>query len=126
MQSITNGRSIYFTGKDMEGTRITTANPSRFYQSCAVCHGPDGAGGVRLADGAVSAKLGSHAHMLDQMASMDSMKKEMTPWTVALFERAISTGVDENGEKLSPVMPTWKMSKRDLHDIALYILTQIH
>ncbi len=133
-RAIANGRSIFFTGKDVNGTRITTADPSRFYQSCAVCHGPDGAGGVRLADGAVSAKLGPHAHMLDQMGSMSamgsmgsmgSMNGETTPWTVALFERAISAGVDENGDTLSPVMPRWEMSKRDLYDISLYVLTQI-
>ncbi|MHB1550021.1 MAG: hypothetical protein ACYDG0_04420 [Vulcanimicrobiaceae bacterium] len=138
--AIANGRSIFFTGKDVNGARITTADPSRFYQSCAVCHGPNGAGGVRLADGAVSARLGPHAHMLDRMGSMSSMSSmgsmtsmssmgplngETTPWTVALFERAISAGVDNNGDTLSPVMPRWKMSKRDLHDISLYVLTQI-
>ncbi len=124
--AIANGRSIYLTGKDLNGAQITTATPSRFYQSCAVCHGPDGAGGVLLADGAISAKLGSNAHMLDQAGSMGSTKMSKTPWTLALFERSISTGVDENGDTLSPVMPRWKMSERDLHDIALYISTQIH
>jgi len=54
------------------------------------------------------------------------MNGEMKPWTLALFERAISTGVDQNGDQLSPVMPRWKMSERDLHDIAVYISTQIH
>jgi mono/diheme cytochrome c family protein len=121
--AIANGRSIYFTGKDLDGTRITTATPSRFYQSCAACHGTAGAGGVQLADGAVSAKLGSQTHMLDQMSSMDGKK---TPWTIPLFERAISAGHDENGAELSPVMPRWEMSKHDLHDIAVYIFTQIH
>ncbi|MHB8432660.1 MAG: hypothetical protein ACYDCA_03525, partial [Candidatus Tyrphobacter sp.] len=77
---------------------------------------------VQLADGSISAKLGSQAHMLDQMTPM---KGAMKPWTVALFERAISTGVDQNGEQLSPVMPRWSMSARDLHDIAVYISTQI-
>ncbi len=124
--AIANGRSIFFIGKDMSGERIRTATPSRYYQSCAVCHNPDGAGGVQLADGAVSANIGPHAHMLDQMAPMGAMKGKMTPWTVALLERAISTGLDENGEKLNPVMPRWKMSQRDLHDISLYVFTQLH
>jgi len=61
--------------------------------------------------------------MLDQMGSMNG---KMKPWTLALFERAISIGVDQNGDQLSPVMPRWKMSERDLHDIAVYISTQIH
>ena len=123
--ALANGRSIFFTNTDIDGTRITTATPARYYQSCAVCHGPDGAGGVQLADGAISAKLGSQAHMLD-MGSMGSMNTKNTPWTIALFERAISKGIDQNGDRLSLVMPRWNMSKRDLHDIAEYISTQIH
>jgi len=79
-----------------------------------------------LADGAIGAKLGSNAHMLDQMGSMGAMKHPMKPWTIKLFERSISMGVDENGDALSPVMPRWKMSDRDLHDIALYVFSQIH
>ncbi|MHB8703576.1 MAG: c-type cytochrome [Candidatus Tyrphobacter sp.] len=121
-RTIANGRSIYFFSTDLNGVQIATATPGRVYQSCAVCHGPDGAGSVQLADGSISAKLGSQAHMLDQMTPM---KGAMKPWTVALFERAISTGVDQNGEQLSPVMPRWSMSARDLHDIAVYISTQI-
>ncbi|MDQ2991499.1 MAG: hypothetical protein M3R30_01605 [Candidatus Eremiobacteraeota bacterium] len=122
--ALANGRSIFLTNTDIDGTRITTATPMRYYQSCAVCHGPDGAGGVQLADGTVSAKLGPQAHMLD-MASMGSANAKDTPWTIALFERAISTGVDQNGDQLSLVMPRWNMSQRDLHDISLYISTQI-
>lgn len=122
--ALVNGRSIFLTNTDIDGTRITTATPTRYYQSCAVCHGPDGAGGVQLADGAISAKLGSQAHMLD-MASMGSTNAKNAPRTLALFERAISSGVDQNGDQLSIVMPRWVMSKRDLHDIALYISTQI-
>lgn len=124
--AIANGRSIFLTGNDLNGTRITTSTPGRYYQSCAVCHGPDGAGGMLLADGAISAKLGSNAHMLDQMGSMGAMKRPMKPWTIKLFERSISMGVDENGDALSPVMPRWKMSDRDLHDIASYVFSQIH
>ncbi len=63
--------------------------------------------------------------MLDQMSSMD-MDRKQTRWTIPLFERAISDGVDQNGDRLSSVMPRWKMSKGDLHDIAVYISTQIH
>ena len=40
-QALANGRSIFFTNTDANGTRITTSTPSRFYQSCAVCHDPN-------------------------------------------------------------------------------------
>lgn len=125
-RSIANGRAIFLTGEDLQGVRIATSDPSRFYQSCAVCHNPDGAGGVELADGAISAKLGARAHMLDQMGSGATMDKKVTPWTPALMERTIADGIDNEGQSLSPVMPRWKMSKRDLHDIAMYVLTQLH
>ena len=35
----------------------------------------------------------------------------------------ISTGIDNQGEKLNAVMPRWKLSQRDLHDVAAYVLT---
>jgi hypothetical protein len=44
---------------------------------------------------------------------------------MALLERAISTGIDNDGEKLDRVMPRWKMSARDLHDVAQYVLTKL-
>ncbi len=124
---LANGRSIFFTGTDLQGIRISTATPARTYQSCAVCHGTTGRGGVILADGAISAALGPNAHMRDTMGTgnaMPGMNMNAT-WTLLQFERAITDGVDANGEALSPVMPRWIMSDRDLHDIALYI-SQLH
>jgi hypothetical protein len=47
------------------------------------------------------------------------------PYTLALLERAISTGIDNTGEPLNPVMPHWKLSRRDLHDVAYYVLTKL-
>ncbi len=136
--AIENGRAIFYTGKDLAGVRIHGPDPLRVYQSCAVCHQPTGVGGVRLPDGAISAQLGPHAHMLDNMGSsgsassttampgMPGMSAPTRDWTIADFERAIAHGVDNTGMQLSPVMPRWQMSKRDLHDIALYVLTQLH
>ena len=137
-RAIENGRAIFYTGKDLAGVRIHGPDPLRVYQSCAVCHQPTGVGGVRLPDGAISAQLGPHAHMLDNMGSsgsassttampgMPGMSASTRDWTIADFERAIAHGVDNTGMQLSPVMPRWQMSKRDLHDIALYVLTQLH
>ncbi len=131
-RALANGRSIYYSGKDLRGVRIRSSDPQRVYQSCAVCHQPTGAGGVRLADGAISAALGPQAHMRDSMGTetssntMPGMSAAQPSWTLDEYERAISQGVDTMGMTLSPVMPRWKMSKRDLHDIALYVLTQLH
>lgn len=50
---------------------------------------------------------------------------QQPPYTIALLERAISTGVDNQGHRLNAVMPHWKMTRRDLHDVAYYVLTQL-
>lgn len=111
---LTNGRAIFQTGRDAAGKQITAVPPA-LRPSCAACHLPNGAGGVHLPGGAVSADL-RHA------ALVTHQKK---PYTLALLERAISTGVDNEGKKLDPVMPRWHLSKTDLHDVAQYVLTQL-
>lgn len=113
--AIENGRLIYQTGEDSRDVRVR-AQPAAMYPRCAACHGANGAGGMKLPGGAVSADLRHKALVTDQKH----------PYTLALLQRAISTGVDNEGQRLSPVMPRWKMSKRDLHDVAEYVLTQLH
>ena len=54
--SVANGRAIYQTGRDLAGKPIT-ADRRPLYPSCAACHRANGAGGVHLPGGAVSADL---------------------------------------------------------------------
>jgi mono/diheme cytochrome c family protein len=110
--SIANGRAIFQTGKDLEGVQIVAQHPP-LYDRCAACHRADGSGGMHFADGAVSADLRRSALVVGQKH----------PYTLPLLERAISTGIDNDGQKLDPVMPRWKLSPRDLHDVSQYLLT---
>ena len=107
-----NGRDIFQTGRDIDGHPIIAANPP-LRNSCAACHGAKGAGGLHIADHAVSADLRHNALVTTQKP----------PYNLKLLERAISTGTDNTGEPLNRVMPRWKMSSRDLHDVAAYVLT---
>lgn len=109
-----NGRTIFTTGRDVSGTRIT-ASPAPLKEACIECHRANGAGGIKFSDGAVSADL--------RHAALTSAQKH--PYTVVLLERAISTGVDNEGQKLDPVMPRWKMTKTDLHDVAQYVYDKL-
>jgi mono/diheme cytochrome c family protein len=110
--SIANGKAIYQTGKDAAGVQITAKKPPLFH-SCAACHRANGSGGIHLPGGAVSADLRHRALVTQQR----------NPYTLALLERAISTGTDNMGKPLDPVMPRWRLTKRDLHDVAAYVLT---
>ncbi len=112
--STDNGQLIFQTGKDRDGTQIVAAKPP-LRPSCAACHGMNGAGGIHLPGGAVSADLRHSALVLGQKH----------PYTIALLERAISTGVDNDGQPLNPVMPHWKLTARDLRDVATYVYTKL-
>jgi mono/diheme cytochrome c family protein len=112
--SIANGRAIFQTGRDLAGTPIR-AEHQPLRPSCAACHRANGAGGVKLPGGAVSADL-RHASLVT---------KQRHPYTLASLERTITSGVDNDGHELDPVMPRWRLSKTDLHDVAEYVLTQL-
>lgn len=112
--SVDNGKLIFQTGRDSAGKQITAEKPPlRPY--CAACHGTKGAGGVKLPDGAVSADLRYSALVTGQKH----------PYTLSLLERAITTGVDNDGKTLDPVMPRWRLSAGDLTDVAAYILNEL-
>ena len=108
--SLENGRMIFLSGKDVDGAQITASSHPAF-SSCAACHRADGSGGKRLLDGALSADL-RHAALVTH---------QRHPYTLPLLERAISRGVDNEGKALDSVMPRWKLSQRDLHDVAQYV-----
>lgn len=111
---MSNGQSIFLTGVDLAGTQITAKTPP-LRKSCAACHRADGSGGLHLAGNAVSADL-RHAALTT---------KQSIPYSLPLLERAISTGIDNLGKPLDPVMPRWEISKRDLHDVAIYVFTKL-
>jgi mono/diheme cytochrome c family protein len=110
--ALANGRAIFQTGRDLNGVQIV-ARPAPLFNRCAACHRADGSGGKHFADGAVSADVRRRA----------LVARQKHPYTLPLLERAISTGIDNDGQKLDPVMPRWKLSPRDLHDVAQYLLT---
>lgn len=112
VSALSNGQDIFQTGKDAYGTQII-AQRKPLKSSCAACHRPNGMGGIQFPNGPMSADLRHKSLVIDQKP----------PYTLALVERAISKGIDNQGKPLDPVMPRWKLSKRDLHDVASYVLT---
>lgn len=112
--SLANGQAIFQTGRDFAGARIA-AQSTPLYGNCEACHRADGSGGMHLPGGAVSADLRHDALIV----------RQKHPYTLALLERAISTGVDNEGQPLNRVMPRWRLSARDLHDVAQYVLLKL-
>jgi cytochrome c oxidase subunit 2 len=111
---LADGRSIFQTGRNIEGVQIT-AQSAPLFNKCSACHRADGSGGIHLIGGAVGADLRHRALVTDQKH----------PYSLALLERAISTGVDSDGQQLNLAMPRWRLSQRDIQAVAQYVLTQL-
>jgi hypothetical protein len=106
-----NGERIFFTLQDASGTIIspTTAVPMVQMRglTCADCHRADRTGGILMPDGST--------------ASADISAAGLRGFTKEAVARAITKGIDEKGAMLSPWMPTWDMSARDLTDMVDYL-----
>ncbi len=122
-----NGEQIYFTGTSQRGTPITAEmepgmgrmRGSRL--TCASCHGDGGQGGqiqmmmrsVDVPDIRYETLVGyEHEH-----------EHEHEPYTQETIRRAITEGVDPDGEPLDWPMPRWSMSDEDLDDLIEYLKT---
>jgi hypothetical protein len=49
--------------------------------------------------------------------------KKETPYTDALIKRAITEGLDPDGEPLDWTMPRWRMGDADFADLLAYLKT---
>lgn len=114
-----NGERIYYTGIDSTGRRVGfEGGPMWLYMrggSCIDCHGTSGKGGVPVMMGtAIPADL---TNLYANQSNGDA------PYTDDLLKRAITKGIDSNGESLDPTMPRWYMPENDLNDLVTYIKT---
>jgi hypothetical protein len=127
-----NGAQVYFTGTSQRGTPIRARmgpgmgrmRGSRL--TCASCHGPDGRGGevemmmrvIEVPDiryeTLTSEEHGAHG---------EEGEEDHPPYTEETIKRAISEGVDPDGEPLDWPMPRWSMSDEDLDDVVNFLRT---
>ena len=115
LADLRNGKTLYFTGRDLAGRKMT-AQGQPLFNRCVDCHRADGSGGRHFPDGAISADLRPAALIAHQRH----------PYTMALLQRAIATGIDNEGHPLDPVMPRWRLTARDLRDVAQYVLNGVN
>lgn len=119
-----NGERIFFTGVSSRDT-ITTTGGAFWFQmhggGCAACHGPDGKGGAVVMMGRLDAPNITYKVLTSE--ETDGGEREHMPFTDALIKRAITRGLEPNGERLSDNMPRWQMSDRDLDDVIVYLKT---
>lgn len=127
-----NGERIYFTGTSSSGEPIRANLPgmSRMMaggRACVDCHGPDGRGGTfRMMMGTYTAPDIRYATLTEQEHGNEKVEgehDEHPPYTEETIKRAITEGIEPNGESLEWPMPQWKMSESDLNDLLAFLKT---
>lgn len=117
-----NGEQIFFTGTSSRDTISTTGGPFWFGMhggGCATCHGPDGRGGQVVMMGSFTAPDIRYKVLTGAVKAEE--EEEHEPFTDEDIKRAITRGIEPNGEELSQNMPRWQMSDRDLEDVIDYL-----
>ena len=129
--SHSNGELIYLTGRNAEGKRIDFSQSSGMgmmhADSCVDCHGRDGKGGeppmmcsknppdIRYAS-LVEGEHGGHGDEAEE-----GEEEGHAPYTDDLIKRAITLGLEADGEPLDSCMPRFRMSERDLDGLIEYL-----
>ncbi|WP_232215804.1 c-type cytochrome [Archaeoglobus veneficus] len=102
------------TGVNEKGERIPfVGGPQWLYMhggGCASCHGVDGKGGVYpMMCGVKTPDIRYSTLTEEHGMSEEDIKK------------AITQGIDDDGEELDYCMPRWQMSEKDLNDVIEYL-----
>ncbi len=100
--------------------------------ACADCHGPNGRGGelvmhMTMIDAPdirwstlTEAGHGEHGDE-EEDHTEEGEEMEHPPYTEETFKRAVTKGVEPDGEPLDEAMPRWRMSDQDLEDLIAYL-----
>ena len=109
-----NGEQIFVTGTNEKGERIPfTGGPHWLYThggGCANCHGEDGRGGIYP----MMCDVKTPDIRYSTLVEMHGMSEED-------IKRAITQGVDDEGDELDYCMPRWQMDEKDLNDLIEYL-----
>ena len=123
-ESLSNGQTIYFTGRNQQGQRIPFDGAPMWLSmhggSCASCHGADGRGGAPVMMGTEIPGDIRYSHLTEEEHEEG---EEHPPYTDELIKRAITLGLNPAGEPLDPTMARWRMSDQDLNDLIEYMKT---
>jgi cytochrome c oxidase subunit 2 len=120
-----NGERIFFTGTNDRGERISYEGGvgmmmGMMWTTCAQCHGDDGHGRRTMM---FTAPNITYHNLTDPKGMVEPDGERGQTYTDATISRAITDGLDANGEPLDSAMPRWQMDGQDLNDLIEYLKT---
>ncbi len=88
--------------------------------SCASCHGANGQG--LSTPMSVSPNISYH-NLTDPAGMLEPDGTRGMKYTDALTRRAVTQGVDAEGQPLNPIMPRWQLTDAEWSDLLAYLET---
>jgi hypothetical protein len=109
-----NGRSIFMSGTTAQG-RIVQNSHGMEGVGCAMCHGPDGRGGMM--HGMPVPNI-TFRFLTDPRGYEHVTGRKRPAHNEETIKAAIMAGIDSAGNALDPEMPRWTgLTSRDLEDL---------
>ncbi|HEX6624218.1 MAG TPA: ABC transporter substrate-binding protein, partial [Pyrinomonadaceae bacterium] len=116
------GKAIYLRGESASGREIAAAigelDVPASTVTCAGCHGLRGEGKT---EGGVTAGALTWSHLVKPYGHTHPSGRKHGPFDEAAFARAVSKGIDPDGNDLLVAMPRYRMAAEDLADLVAYL-----
>lgn len=116
------GKALYLRGESASGREITAVvgelDVPASTVTCAGCHGMRGEGKT---EGGITAGDLTWANLTKPYGHTHPTGRKHGPFSEAAFIRAVTAGVDPNGNALLAAMPRYRMSAEDMADLLAYL-----
>ena len=115
------GAIIFNTGRDPNGQPIAHSGGTMMMMtsaSCATCHGANGQG-LRTPM-FVSPNI-SYRNLTDPAGMVEPDGEHGMKYTDDLIQRAVTQGLDPEGQSLDPVMPRWQLTDAEWSALLAYL-----
>jgi len=121
------GERIYYTGIGIHGYPIPFNGGPMWLRmhggGCVSCHGVHGRGGVPVMMGTAIPTDIRYKALTGKEKHVHEGKEKEHHYTDALIKRAITQGLEADGEVMDWTMPRWQMSEADLDALIEYLKT---
>lgn len=121
------GERIYYTGIGVIGYPIRFYGGPMWFRmhggGCVSCHGVHGRGGVPVMMGTAIPTDIRYKALTGKEKHAHGEKEKEHHYTDVLIKRAITQGLEADGELLDWTMPRWQMSEADLNALIEYLKT---
>lgn len=122
-----NGEMIFYTGTNENGDWIQfDGGPRWIYMhggACVSCHGEGGKGGVVPHMCYEEAPSITYHDLTEEEHAEEGEEEAHPPYTDETIKKAITEGIEPDGEELDPCMPRWQISEADMDDLLEYLKT---